>query len=99
MIAKQLAFNAFLFLLGFSEILLNRQHYLFVLICIEIILLSINLSFLSISLQLDDFIGLIFAFFVLAIAAAEAAIGLAIIILYYRAKGNVLVSSLYALKS
>lgn len=99
MLIKQLAFNAFLFLLGISEILLNRQHYLFVLICIEIILLSINLSFLGISLQLDDFIGLVFAFFVLAIAAAEAAIGLAIIILYYRAKGNVFVSSLFALKS
>jgi len=99
MLLLQLAFNFFLFILGMSEIFLNRQHYLFVLICIEIILLSINLSFLVVALQLNDFVGFIYAFFILAVAAAEAAIGLAIMILYYKAKGNIFVSSIFSLKS
>ena len=81
MISIQLMVSLYLFFMGFLGILTNRRHFLVVIICIEMILLSVNLLFLLFSLQLDDILGQIFAFFVLTIAAAESCIGLAIIIL------------------
>jgi len=67
----------------------NYKEFLICLIGIELTLLFINLSFIEISLFLDDLYGQIFSFFVLTVAASESAIGLAIIILYYRLKGTI----------
>ena len=78
---------------------MNRRHFLIVIINIEILLLSVNMLFLIFSLQLDDAMGQIFALYVLTIAASESAIGLAIIILYYKKKGNISLNTRFSLKS
>ena len=99
MVAIQLIINFYLFFLGFLGILTNRRHFLIVIICIEVMLLSVNMCFLIFSLQLDDVLGQLFALFVLTVAAAESSIGLAIIILYYRNRGNISFNNRFSLKS
>lgn len=78
-------------LLGSSVlgILLNKRNILVLIMCLEMLLLSANLSFISISVYLDDLIGQVFSLFILTVAAAESAIGLAILILYFRIMGNI----------
>jgi len=66
--------------------------------CIELVLLSVNLNFVIFSVYLDDFYGQIFSLFVLTVAAAESAIGLAILILYYRIRGKILINQIAVLK-
>lgn len=78
---------------------MNRRHFLAILVCIEMMLLSINMFFLLFSIQLDDIFGQIFAFFILTVAASESAIGLAIIILYYKNRGNIFSSTRFLLRS
>ncbi len=78
-----------LFSLGLVGILLNRSNLLVVLISIEVLLLSIDLNFIAFSVYLDDIVGQIFALFVLTLAASEAAIGLAIVLVYYRLRGSI----------
>jgi NADH-quinone oxidoreductase subunit K len=65
---------------------------------IELLLLSINLNFVIFSIYLDDLYGQLFSFFILTVAAAESAVGLAIIIIYYRIRGNILITQKAALK-
>jgi NADH-quinone oxidoreductase subunit K len=89
MFLNQLTSNIFLFFIGLLGIVLNRRNILIVLMCIEIILLSLNLNFIVLSTYLDDFCGQVFSFFILTVAAAESAIGLAIIIIYYRLRGEI----------
>jgi NADH-quinone oxidoreductase subunit K len=67
--------------------------------CIELILLSVNLNFIVFSVYLDDFYGQIFSLFVLTVAAAESAIGLAILILYYRIRGKITIDQIPTLKN
>lgn len=86
--------NFILFLLGFIGIVVNRQSLILILISIELILLSINLNFLFFSYYLDDLIGEIFALIILTVAAAEAAIGLAILIILFRLKGSININNL-----
>ncbi len=86
--------NFILFLLGFIGIIVNRQSLILILISIELILLSINLNFLFFSYYLDDLIGEIFALIVLTVAASEAAIGLAILIILFRLKGSININNL-----
>jgi len=66
--------------------------------CIELLLLSLNMNFILFSVYLDDLYGQLFSFFILTIAAAESAIGLAIIIIYYRIRGNILVNDKFIIK-
>jgi NADH-quinone oxidoreductase subunit K len=89
MFLTQIASNLFLFFIGLFGIILNRRNILIVLMCLEMILLSLNLNFIVMSSYLDDFSGQIFAFFILTVAAAESAVGLAIIIVYYRLRGDI----------
>jgi len=89
MFIKQITTNIFLFLISLFGISLNRQNILVTLMCIELMLLSINLNFIIFSTYLDDFYGQIFSLFILTVAASESAIGLAIIILYYRIRGSI----------
>jgi NADH-quinone oxidoreductase subunit K len=98
MFVIQLLTNILLFLIGTFGILFNRRNVLILLMCIEIILLSVNLNFIIFSVYLDDSLGQIFSLFVLTVAAAESAIGLAILILYFRVKGNISISDTSALK-
>ncbi len=81
--------NFFLFCLGLFGIILNRQNIIIILMSIEILLLSINLNFIYFSIYLDDIMGQIFSLFILTVAASESAIGLAIMILFFKIYGNI----------
>ena len=89
MFITQISVNIFLFIISSIGLILNRKNVLITLMCIELILLSLNLNFLIFSIYLDDFYGQIFALFILTIAAAESAIGIALIIAYFRIKNNI----------
>ena len=90
--------NFVLFSLGTLGILFNRRNVLVIIMCIELILLSVNLNFIIASTYIDDFIGQIFSLIILTVAAAESAIGLAIIILFFRVKGNISIKGVTNLK-
>lgn len=98
MFITQFITNILLFIIGVFGILFNRRSILVVLMCIELLLLSVNLNFILFSVYLDDFYGQIFSLFILTIAASEAAIGLAILILYYRLRGNIAINQIATLK-
>jgi len=89
MLSIQLFINILLFFIGVFGIISNKRNILIVLMCIEFVFLSVNINFIIISMYLDDFYGQIFALFILTVAAAESAIGLAILISYYRIRGNI----------
>jgi len=78
-----------LFLIGVLGLVLNRKNILITLMSIELMLLAINLNFIVFSIYLDDLAGYIFVLFILTIAAAESAIGLAILTIYYRLKNTI----------
>ena len=81
--------NFFLFCLGLLGIILNRQNIIIILMSIELLLLSINLNFIYFSVFIDDVIGQVFSLLILTVAAAESAIGLAILILFFKIYGNI----------
>lgn len=95
---KYLIVNLLLFLIGMIGIFATRKNIILILICVELMLLSINLNFIVFSVYLDDLIGQIFSLFVLTVAAAESAIGLAILVVYYRLKGVILIDKINSLK-
>ncbi len=87
----QFSINCFLFISCLIGMALNRRSLLILLMCIELILLSINLNFCFASFYLDDFYGQIFSLFILTVAAAESAVGIALIIIYFRSRNSILV--------
>ena len=87
-----------LFGLGVAGIMLNRKNIIVLLMSIELILLAVNTNFVAFSYFLGNTIGQVFVFFVLTVAAAEAAIGLAIMVVVYRRRGTIEVENLDALK-
>jgi len=89
---------ALLFGLGVAGIILNKKNIIVLLMSIELILLSVNTNFIAFSYFLGNVVGQAFVFFVLTVAAAEAAIGLAILVVYYRSRGTINVQDLDALK-
>lgn len=90
--------NFFLFLLGLWGIIGVRKNIIIILMSIELMLLSINLNFIIFSILLDDIVGQIFALLILTVAAAEASIGLAILIVYYRIRGIISIDFISAIK-
>jgi NADH-quinone oxidoreductase subunit K len=84
--------TSFLFCIGFYGIIINRTNLLIILICIEIVLFSVDINFVIFSVYLDDISGQIFALFILAVAASESAIGLAIVLVYYRRNSSIRLS-------
>ncbi len=98
MLFKQILTNFIIFGIAALGVVLNRRHVLIILICIEILLLSININFLLLSNYFDDIYGHLFAFIILTVAASESAIGLAIIILYYRTRYDVSIIKNVSLK-
>lgn len=82
-------FTFFLFCLGLFGIILNRQNIIIILMSIELLLLSINLNFIYFSILIDDIIGQIFSLLILAVAAAESAIGLALLIVFFKLSKNI----------
>ena len=93
-----LAVAAMLFTLGIVGIFLNRKNVIIILMSIELILLSVNINFVAFSAFLGDLTGQVFALFVLTVAAAEAAIGLAILVVYFRNRGTIAVEDINLMK-
>jgi len=93
-----LGLAALLFGLGIAGIILNRKNLIVFLMSVELILLAVNTNFIAFSYFLQNTIGQVFVFFVLTVAAAEAAIGLAILVILYRKRRTIEVQSLDALK-
>lgn len=87
-----------LFLLGLSGIFLNRKNIIILLMSIELMLLSINFNFIIFSVFLDDILGQLFALLILTVAAAESAIGLAILVIYYRVRGTIAIEFIDLMK-
>ncbi len=98
MFTVQIITNIILFFTGIFGILRNKRNILVILMCIELVLLSVNLNFIIFSVYLDDLYGQVFSLFILTIAAAESAIGLAILIIYYRIRGNISINQIATLK-
>ncbi len=84
-----LTVGAILFTLGVFGIFLNRKNVIIILMSIELMLLAVNINFVAFSAFLDDLVGQVFALFVLTVAAGEAAIGLAILVVYFRNRGSI----------
>ncbi|MDO9707872.1 NADH-quinone oxidoreductase subunit NuoK [Paracraurococcus sp. LOR1-02] len=97
-LAHYLTVGAILLVLGVFGIFLNRKNVIVILMSIELILLAVNLNFAAFSSWLDDLTGQVFAMFVLTVAAAEAAIGLAIVVIYFRNRGSIEVEDISTLK-
>lgn len=95
---QYLVFSLILFIIGIWGIFLNRKNIIIILMSIELILLAVNLNFILFSVHLDDLIGQIFALFILTVAAAESAIGLAILVVYYRVRGTIGIEFLSLMK-
>ena len=93
-----LAVSAILLVLGIFGIFLNRKNVIIIMMSIELILLAVNLNLVAFSAALGDLVGQMFALFVLTVAAAEAAIGLAIIVIYYRNRGSIEVEDVNLMK-
>jgi NADH-quinone oxidoreductase subunit K len=93
-----LAVAAILFTLGILGIFINRKNVIVILMSIELILLSVNINLVAFSSFLGDLVGQVFALLVLTVAAAEAAIGLAILVVYYRNRGSIAVEDINLMK-
>ena len=97
-LAHYLTVAAILFTLGIFGIFLNRRNVIIILMSIELILLAVNINFVAFSSFLGDLVGQVFAMFVLTVAAAEAAIGLAILVVYFRNRGTIAVEDINLMK-
>ena len=93
-----LTLAAILFTIGVFGIFLNRKNVIIILMSIELILLSVNVNFVAFSAYLGDLTGQVFAMFILTVAAAEAAIGLAIVVVYFRNRGSIDVDDINLMK-
>ena len=93
-----LTLAAIIFTIGVVGIFLNRKNVIVILMSIELMLLAININFVIFSVYLDDMTGQVFALFILTIAAAESAIGLAILVVYYRIKGIISINFINSIK-
>jgi NADH-quinone oxidoreductase subunit K len=97
-LAHYLTVAAILFTLGIFGIFLNRKNVIVILMSIELMLLAVNINFVAFSVRLGDIVGQAFAMFVLTVAAAEAAIGLAILVVYFRNRGTIRVEDINMMK-
>ena len=97
-LVRYLTVPLILFIIGLSGIFLNRKNIIIMLMSIELMLLAINFNFVVFSVYLDDLVGQIFALLVLTVAAAESAIGLAILVIYYRVRGTIAVEYINLMK-
>ncbi|MGB5621111.1 MAG: NADH-quinone oxidoreductase subunit NuoK [Gammaproteobacteria bacterium] len=97
-VAHYLTLSSLLFILSIAGIFLNRKNVILLLMCIELMLLAVNFNFITLSRFLGDAAGQIFVFFILTVAAAESAIGLAILVVLFRSRKNIDVESLDSMK-
>ena len=97
-LSHYLVLSGILFTLGVFGIFVNRKNVIVILMSIELILLSVNINFVAFSTYLGDLTGQVFALLILTVAAAEAAIGLAILVVYYRNRGSIAVEDINMMK-
>ena len=97
-LSHYLSLSAILFTLGVFGIFLNRKNVIIILMSVEMILLSVNINFVAFSAFLGDLVGQVFALLVLTVAAAEAAIGLAIVVAFFRNRGSIAVEDVNMMK-
>ncbi len=97
-LGQYLTVAAILFTLGVFGIFLNRKNIIIILMSVELILLAVNINFVAFSAELNDLAGQVFALLILTVAAAEAAIGLAILVIFYRNRGTIAVEDVNQLK-
>ena len=93
-----LTLAAIIFSIGIIGIFLNRKNVIIILMSIELILLAVNINLVSFSIYLQNLVGQVFTMFILTVAAAEAAVGLAIIVIYYKNRGSINVEQISSLK-
>lgn len=97
-LAHYLTLAAILFTIGVFGIFLNRRNVIVILMSIELMLLAVNINFVTFSAFMGDLVGQVFTMFILTVAAAEAAIGLAILVVFFRNKGSIAVEDISGLK-
>jgi len=93
-----LTLAAIIFTIGIIGIFLNRKNVIIILMSIELIFLAVNINLVSFSIYLQNLVGQVFTMFILTVAAAEAAVGLAIIVIYYKNRGSINVEQISSLK-
>ena len=93
-----LTLAAIIFTIGIIGIFLNRKNIIIILMSIELILLAVNINLVSFSIYLQNLVGQVFTMFILTVAAAEAAVGLAIIVIYYKNRGSINIEHISSLK-
>lgn len=93
-----LVLASILFVIGIFGVFLNKKNIIIILMSIELMLLSVNINFVAFSSYLNDIMGQIFSLLILTVAAAEAAIGLAILVIYFRIKGSISVDDINEMK-
>jgi len=93
-----LTLAAIIFTIGIIGIFLNRKNVIIILMSIELILLAVNINLVSFSIYLQNLVGQVFTMFILTVAAAESAVGLAIIVIYYKNRGSINVEQISSLK-
>ncbi len=93
-----LTLASLLFTIGIFGIFLNRKNVIIILMSVELMLLAVNINFVAFSAHLNDIAGQVFTMFILTVAAAEAAIGLAILVIFFRSKGTIAVEDISTLK-
>ena len=93
-----LVLASILFVIGIFGVFLNKKNIIIILMSIELMLLAVNINFVAFSSYLNDIIGQIFSLLILTVAAAEAAIGLAILVIYFRNKGSISVDDINEMK-
>ncbi len=97
-LSHYLTVAAILFTLGIFGIFLNRKNVIIILMSIELMLLAVNINLVAFSAHLQDMVGQVFAMFVLTVAAAEAAIGLGVLVVYFRNRGTIAVEDINLMK-
>ena len=93
-----LTLSSIIFVIGIIGVFLNRKNIIIILMSIELILLAVNINLVSFSIYLQDLTGQVFTMFILTVAAAEAAVGLAIIVIYFKNKGSIHVEHINSLR-
>ena len=97
-LAHYLILSSLIFTIGLFGIFLNRKNLIIILMSLELILLSVNINFVAFSTHLDLILGQVYSMFILTVAAAEAAIGLAILVVFFRTKGSIGVDDASSMK-
>lgn len=97
-LTEYLTVAAILFTIGVFGIFVNRKNVIVILMCVELILLAVNINFVAFATHMNDIAGQVFAMFILTVAAAEAAVGLAILVVYFRNRGDIAVDNINSMK-